>query len=49
MTWERVQDRVVAWIEVTELRGVPLATRLGITVHHDALPREGAEPDGTEA
>ncbi|MDQ4105460.1 MAG: TraM recognition domain-containing protein [Actinomycetota bacterium] len=49
MTWERVQDRVVAWIEVTEVRGVPLATRLGITVHHDALPGEGAEPDGTEA
>jgi type IV secretion system protein VirD4 len=49
MTWERIQDRVAEWIEVTEVGGVPLAERLGITVHHSALPSDGAEPDGTEA
>jgi hypothetical protein len=49
MAWERIQDRVAAWAEVTEVGGVPLAERLGITVHHSALPGDGAEPDGTEA
>jgi hypothetical protein len=49
MAWERVQDRVAEWIEVTEVGGVPLAERLGITVHHSALPGDGVEPDRTEA
>jgi type IV secretion system protein VirD4 len=49
MAWERVHDRVAEWIEVTELGGVPIAERLGITVRHSALPAEPAEPDGGEA
>jgi type IV secretion system protein VirD4 len=49
MTWERIQDRVAAWAEVTEVGGVSLAERLGITVHHSPLPSDGAEPDRTEA
>jgi type IV secretion system protein VirD4 len=49
MAWERIQDLVAEWIEVTEVGGIPLAERLGITVHHSPLPGDGAEPDGTEA
>jgi type IV secretion system protein VirD4 len=47
--WEQLVDRVAYWTAVTEIGGVPLATRLGITLHPHPLPTEPAEPDGSKA
>jgi hypothetical protein len=49
MTWERIQDLVAEWADATELGGVTLAQRLGITVPRNARPVEATEPDGSEA
>jgi type IV secretory pathway TraG/TraD family ATPase VirD4 len=49
MAWERVYDRLAEWTEATEIGGITLAERLGITVHRTARPIEVAEPDGSEA
>jgi Xaa-Pro aminopeptidase len=47
--WERAYDQVSEWAEATEVRGVPLATRLGITVDRATRPVETIEPEGSEA
>jgi type IV secretion system protein VirD4 len=49
MAWEQVQDRIAEWAAATELGGIPLAERLGITVPRNARPVEATEPDGSEA
>ena len=48
-TRERIYHRAAGWIEATEFGGVPLSTRLGITVPHRAEPDEPAETDGSKA
>jgi type IV secretory pathway TraG/TraD family ATPase VirD4 len=48
MAWERISDLVAEWTEATEIGGITLAERLGITVHRTARPVE-PEPDGSEA
>jgi hypothetical protein len=47
--WEQLVDRVAYWSAVTEIGGVSLATRLGITLHPSPLPTEPGEPDGSKA
>ena len=49
MAWERIYDLVAEWAEATEIGGITLAERLGITVPRTARPVEAAEPDGSEA
>jgi hypothetical protein len=49
MAWERIYDLVAEWTQVTEIGGITLAERLGITVHRTARPVEAAEPDRSEA
>jgi hypothetical protein len=49
MAWEQVQDRIAEWTEATEIGGITLAERFGITVHRNARPVEAAGPDGSEA
>jgi hypothetical protein len=48
MAWERVQDLVAEWTDATEVGGISLAQRLGVTVHRTAQLSE-PEPDGSEA
>jgi type IV secretion system protein VirD4 len=48
MAWERVYDLVAEWTEATEVGGITVAQRLGITVPRTARPSE-PEPDGSEA
>ncbi len=50
--WERLHDRLGEWIEATELRGVPLAQRLRITIPSRPLPPEATDPaefEGSDA
>jgi type IV secretion system protein VirD4 len=49
MAWERVYDRLADWTEATDIGGITLAERLGITVDRTARPGEATEPDGSEA
>ncbi|HEX4099718.1 MAG TPA: TraM recognition domain-containing protein [Pseudonocardiaceae bacterium] len=49
MAWEQVQDRLAEWAAATELGGITLAQRFGITVPRSARPVEAAEPEGSEA
>ena len=48
MAWEQAQDRLAEWTEATDIGGITLAQRLGITVPRDVRPVE-PEPDGSEA
>jgi hypothetical protein len=47
--WERISDLVAEWTDATEIGGITVAQRLGITVPRTARPVEAAEPDGSEA
>jgi type IV secretory pathway TraG/TraD family ATPase VirD4 len=47
--WEQAQDRLAEWTEATEIGGITLAQRLGITVHRTARPGEAADAEGSEA
>jgi hypothetical protein len=49
MAWEQAQDRLAEWTEATEVGGITLAQRLGITVDRTARPGEAAEAEGSEA
>jgi type IV secretion system protein VirD4 len=49
MAWERISDLVAEWTETTEIGGITLAERFGITVHRTARPVEATEADGSEA
>jgi hypothetical protein len=48
MAWERVYDRLAEWTEATEIGGISLAERFGITVPHYIRPGD-VEPDRSEA
>ncbi len=45
MEWERLHDRLGEWIEATEVRGVPLAQWLGITIPPRPLPTDPTETE----
>jgi type IV secretory pathway TraG/TraD family ATPase VirD4 len=49
MAWEQAQDQLAEWTDATEIGGITLAQRLGITVPRNVRPGEAAEPDGSEA
>jgi type IV secretion system protein VirD4 len=48
MAWERISELAAGWADATEIGGITLAQRFGITVPRTARPTE-AEPDGSKA
>jgi type IV secretory pathway TraG/TraD family ATPase VirD4 len=46
--WEQLSQFAAGWAAATEFRGVPLATRLGLTLHHP-LPGEATDSEGNQA